>query len=166
MADEKEPPPFKIIVLGQLKPGEDAEEELDQMTSALGVQFKTLLIRRQLHLMQSSLPFLSNPLEKKRRLKIIQKMCAARAQLESEGLNFGLALVDQALEAIIEGDWVECRGLARIAFSYSPEDVAFYGTYNERHSVLRELLIQAANEALPNDPMELTVQKGGAWNKT
>lgn len=121
-------------------------------------------LRRKLSLLHDSLPFVDNRQERKRRLHLLQEMYVARAKLEDENCIFGLSFVDQGIEAIINGDWVEVRELAE-HFNYKHESEIIRSRYAERHAIFCDLLRRAADEALPSDPFTLVVKKGGAWGK-
>lgn len=135
-----------------------------KLSETLMQRFVESTLKRKLALLQDSLPFVDNHQERKRRFRLIQEMYVAKDRLEVEDHSFGLAFVDQGIEAIINGDWTEVRELAG-HFTYDYERGEIRDRYKEKHAVFRDILRRAVDEALPSDPFTLVAHKGGAWGK-
>lgn len=125
-----------------LLPPAPSEKEEDDLGYALMERLQFLSLRNKVELLNTALPFVETA-EKKRRMKIMGEMFVHVAYLEQEQKIFGLSLVMQGIEAIIAGDWKECRQIAEW-LENKQEDESIRAFVEEHHRILITLLRKAA----------------------
>lgn len=145
--------------LGGPPPEEVASQKVDLMNRLMEMSHLWFM-QKTLSLLQNSMPFVENRAETKRRLGLIQELCAARAKLESENEIFGLMHVQIAVEALINGDWKEVKRLSE-DFTYDYECKEIQERYGPKHAIFKDILKRAYTEVLPSKFGQISVLPGG-----
>jgi hypothetical protein len=115
-----------------------------------GLSFADFMLSNQVERWRNSLSCIRNRTEIRRRLRAIRAIGAAIEALEQQREIFNLAGLDGALLALINGEWDEARSIAE-SLDYA-EEGPLGVRYAELHAPIKELILKACDEMLPNDP--------------
>jgi len=115
-----------------------------------GLSFNDFMLSRKVERWKNSISCINNAKEERRRIKLIRRLVVAAAEIEREYGCFNQFQIDQAILAIINGDWVECQRIVGY-LEYGDESAQLRDAWAPRHAPLRALIIEARELAIPVD---------------
>jgi hypothetical protein len=118
-----------------------------------GLTFQEFSLSHEYRRWHNNLSRIADRSERRRRLKLIRRLCVVMDQVERGHGVYAMAIAESGLEAIFNGDWKECRIVADM-LRHDGEDAPDIAVYVAAHAPLREILLEACDTALPAEGVE------------
>lgn len=115
-----------------------------------GYSIEEFIVRGMLDRWQNSLSNISDSTERRRRLKLIRRLCVAMDEIERTHGVFNVRGLESGLEAVINGEWKEVRRIADDLL-YADETEHVRKAALVAHAPIREILLEACETTLPSD---------------